>query len=76
MAFGFQGARSRRIRTEFVLFSNNVIRNEALEGSSSGRPLIINLGHPGAKLALHSPVFHAGYARLARRSDEEVIDGS
>ena len=31
-----------RIRTEFVLFSNNVIRNEALEGSSSGRPLIIH----------------------------------
>ncbi len=60
-----------RIRSEFVLFSNNVIRNEALEGSSSGRPLIINLGHPFKRVGFVLGNGGPGVSATARAFDEQ-----
>ena len=70
-----------RIRTEFVLFSNNVIRNEPTGGSSADRPMIINLGHPmkrvGFVLGNGGPGTRAtarAYGELGNLLGEEIVD--
>ena len=70
-----------RIRTEFVLFSNNVIRNEASGDSSADRPLIINLGHPFKRVGFVLGNGGPGVSATARAFDDlgnllgaEIVD--
>ncbi len=70
-----------RIRTEFLLFSNNVIRNEASGDSSADRPLIINLGHPFKRVGFVLGNGGPGVSATARAFDDlgnllgaEIID--
>ena len=70
-----------RIRTEFLLFSNNVIRNEASGDSSTDRPLIINFGHPFKRVGFVLGNGAPGVSATARAFDDlgsllgaEIVD--
>lgn len=70
-----------RIRTQFILFSNNVIRNEASGDSSAGRPLVINLGHPLKRVGFVLGNGGPGVSATARAFDDlgnllgaEIVD--
>ena len=70
-----------RIRTEFVLFANNVIQNEASGDSSAGRPLVINLGQPLKRVGFVLGNGGPGVSATARAFDDlgnllgaEIVD--